>query len=369
MLNTSEVKPKEKLQNNGHESLNIDLGSVHDETVNRTLMNRLSSFLRGYGLTPFSSSIAIEYLKAQLAKPDGPAKFERVMLWLLQQLNGVKRQVFPCKTDGALEEFQDSEDLSNDSNSTLISPLESQTQLKPKKNWQMGCPNIIPGLRCQPIWDTEQFPWISELENRLEAIRSEWIGLRGKNAFQPYRAPPNNSNVTVNSVDSDHIAIDSIPSPASVDVNIKHTPHVVDAKGQLATDRGEWNVAYLYLHGIDFESNTALCPVTCETIRTVIPRHYSHAMFSALAPNTHITPHYGPTNKKLRCHLPLWVKPVPVTTTQVPSSGLSTDPSTAENDTRNAWLRVADHEMALEEGRALVFDDSCEHEGTLSVVQ
>ena len=29
-----------------------------------------------------------------------------------------------------------------------------------------------------------------------------------------------------------------------------------DALGQLATDRGEWNVAYLYLHGLDFQQNT-----------------------------------------------------------------------------------------------------------------
>ena len=37
----------------------------------------------------------------------------------------------------------------------------------------------------------------------------------------------------------------------------------------------------------------------------VFPRHYSHAFFSALVPGSHISPHCGPSNKMLRCHLPL----------------------------------------------------------------
>ena len=36
-----------------------------------------------------------------------------------------------------------------------------------------------------------------------------------------------------------------------------------------------------------------------------VPRSYQHAFFSALTPGTHILKHHGPTNKKLRIHLPL----------------------------------------------------------------
>ena len=71
----------------------------------------------------------------------------------------------------------------------------------------------------------------------------------------------------------------------------------------------------------------------------VLPRHYSHAFFSVLSPGTRVTPHYGPTNKKLRIHLPLIVPP-----------------------DGKAWLRVADDVVVLEKGKVVIFDDSHEHE-------
>ncbi len=40
-------------------------------------------------------------------------------------------------------------------------------------------------------------------------------------------------------------------------------------------------------------------------IQEHIPNLYHHAFFSALVSHSHIVPHYGPTNKKLRFHLPL----------------------------------------------------------------
>jgi aspartate beta-hydroxylase len=40
-------------------------------------------------------------------------------------------------------------------------------------------------------------------------------------------------------------------------------------------------------------------------IQQHIPNNYHHAFLSALVTNSHIMPHYGPTNKKLRFHLPL----------------------------------------------------------------
>jgi len=60
-------------------------------------------------------------------------------------------------------------------------------------------------------------------------------------------------------------------------------------------------------------------------------------MFSALAPGTHIRKHNGPTNKKLRVHLPLVVPD-------------------------GCRLRVGDTTVAVEAGVPLCFDDSFEHE-------
>jgi aspartate beta-hydroxylase len=76
--------------------------------------------------------------------------------------------------------------------------------------------------------------------------------------------------------------------------------------------------------------------VTCGLLEQV-PRAYEHAFFSALTPGTHIIKHHGPTNKKLRIHLPL--------------AGVS-----------GSRMRVADSVHEAEEGKVLVFDDSFEHE-------
>lgn len=87
---------------------------------------------------------------------------------------------------------------------------------------------------------------------------------------------------------------------------------------------------------VPFERNRALCPRTCALL-DAIPRAYEHAFFSALTPGTHIIKHHGPTNKKLRVHLPL-------------------------TGVEGSRMRVADSVHEAHAGRALVFDDSFEHE-------
>ena len=42
-----------------------------------------------------------------------------------------------------------------------------------------------------------------------------------------------------------------------------------------------------------------------EIINEFIPNCYNHSFFSAMNPKTHILKHHGPTNKKLRFHLPI----------------------------------------------------------------
>lgn len=74
-----------------------------------------------------------------------------------------------------------------------------------------------------------------------------------------------------------------------------------------------------------------------------IPRQYCHSLFSALAPDTTVRPHHGPTNKKLRCHLPL----------VVPAGGACT-------------LTVGGECRTLEEGKCVIFDDSFLHEASNS---
>jgi hypothetical protein len=42
----------------------------------------------------------------------------------------------------------------------------------------------------------------------------------------------------------------------------------VDGLGQLATDRGDWNVCYLFLHDMEcFQTNREACPETVRAIK------------------------------------------------------------------------------------------------------
>ncbi|DAZ96775.1 TPA: hypothetical protein N0F65_005773 [Lagenidium giganteum] len=174
--------------------------------------------------------------------------------------------------------------------------------------WQVGCPEVIPLLRARAVWDTACFPWVAELERAFSVIKAELLALKNAKGFQPYRAPTWAS-----------------------DLNAK------DGLGSVGHDAGDWNVFYLYLHNVDFAANRALCPQTSALISSIAD-NYEHAFFSALAPSTHIRQHHGPTNKKLRCHLPLVVP---------------------EGRCR---LRAGDEVITMEEGKCFIFDDSFEHE-------
>ncbi|CAN0334269.1 unnamed protein product, partial [Discosporangium mesarthrocarpum] len=121
-----------------------------------------------------------------------------------------------------------------------------------------------------------------------------------------------------------------------------------DGVGSLSHNTGDWNVFYLYLHNMDFQENRAACPNTCRLIQS-LPRHYSHAFFSALAPGTHVVKHHGPTNKKLRVHLPLLVPQ-------------GEDGSRSEDGGGPCPLRVGNETVFVKEGRVVAFDDSFEHE-------
>lgn len=63
----------------------------------------------------------------------------------------------------------------------------------------------------------------------------------------------------------------------------------------------------------------------------------SHAFFSAVSPGTHIIAHNGPTNRKLRIHIPIL-------------------------NAQGSRLRVGDDTAYFKEGEAVVFDDSFNHE-------
>eukprot|EP01032_Pedospumella_encystans_P008625 gene8625-10215_t len=276
------------------------------------LIGKLEVALRQMGLSRFSSSIAVQFVASKL-RSGKQEIFERAVSYLLSLLN---------------------------KKGSSLTDIRSSSIYK--------CPQLIPGLRAQPFWDTAQLPWIARLEAAYDDIKREFMALKEGgllpsqgtkvSGFQHYRSPK-----TTTSEDPSNIT-DSGVSPEL---------------GESATDRGQWNVCYFYLHGMDFSDNLARCPITASAIEAVT-RQYHHALFSALAPDTHVKPHCGPTNKKLRCHLPLHIPTSHSTVTTEQNNLLGIGMSTTAPDT--PWLRVHDQYCALQEGKCIVFDDSFEHE-------
>jgi aspartate beta-hydroxylase len=204
--------------------------------------------------------------------------------------------------------------------------------------YERACPEVIPGLSTPgwivtPTTDRSALPaalaFIAALESSFPAIRREFLSLRGAGSFQEYRAPSAAASVA------------APPAPAG-----GCSEQQAAALGKEATDSGQWSVCYLQLHNGGLEEGVggalAACPVTAALL-SALPRAYGHAFFSVLQPGSHITRHCGPTNKKVRVHLPLVVPPQP----------------------ECSRLRVGGRVLPLQEGRCLAFQDSWEHEAWL----
>lgn len=157
-------------------------------------------------------------------------------------------------------------------------------------------PNFyIPGLAARPFWDASQLACGSRLEAACDTIRRELLDLR---RHQVFGAEPEADLVTA----------------------------------------GTWAQFDLYVNGTKLEANCALCPQTTQVLESLEEAKGSDLMiFSANVPGTHVKPHCGPHNARLRCHLGLIVP-----------AGCS--------------LRVGAEIRSWEEGRCTIFDDSFEHE-------
>jgi len=180
--------------------------------------------------------------------------------------------------------------------------------------WQR--PSVfLPGLEARPFWDAAQFPWVSELEAHFQAIRGELDGLAQAACWAD--------------VGGDHRSSGRCDGEAVL--------------------RGDWQELVLFgLSEAAGEAGRAAAPVTAGIVQRLLPEAVSMAeagagevVLSLLAPGTRVAPHCARTNHRLTCHLGLRVPAV-----QVAACG----------------LRVGAESRTWSEGRALVFDDSFEHE-------
>ena len=103
----------------------------------------------------------------------------------------------------------------------------------------------------------------------------------------------------------------------------------------------DWTAIHLIRNGETVEANARHCPRTLEVLaqlpQPVIRGSGPNAMFSLLAPHTHIPAHVGVSNARLVCHLPLIIPEA-------------------------CWFRVGAQTRTWKRGEALVFDDTIEHE-------
>jgi aspartate beta-hydroxylase len=151
-----------------------------------------------------------------------------------------------------------------------------------------------PGLTAKPWHDASAFPLARKLEANATAILRELRALR-ESDFVPEREP--------------------------------------------IARRGRWDVAFFYERGRANELLRARCPQTFATIESerIVRGPSGLAYLSRLSAASHVAPHRGPTNLRLRCHFGV----------EVPEA---------------CGLLVGGESGTWSEGRCIVFDDSFEHE-------
>ncbi len=168
----------------------------------------------------------------------------------------------------------------------------------------------FPGLSEREFHDRSDFPWLTALEAAVRDIESEFEGLRRSSTAEQH------------------------PYLRYAD----HEP--IGAFGDLNHSR-DWTAFHLLEDGKRIERNASRCPRTMAALEKVrqplVGRMSPSAMFSVLAPGTHIPPHCGVTNTRLICHLPLTVP-------------------------EGCWFRVGCEKRFWTPGEAFVFDDTIEHE-------
>ncbi|XP_041378657.1 aspartate beta-hydroxylase domain-containing protein 2-like isoform X2 [Gigantopelta aegis] len=113
------------------------------------------------------------------------------------------------------------------------------------------------------------------------------------------------------------------------------------------TPTGVWSICHLLDQGTVKQNAVKMCPRTWNLIQKcpslMTDNLFGNIAFTVVLPETCITPHYGPTNMRLRCHLGLIIPP-------------------------KCALDVDGEKREWKEGEVTVFDDSfshsVEHKGT-----
>ncbi|CAM4504778.1 unnamed protein product [Caretta caretta] len=167
--------------------------------------------------------------------------------------------------------------------------------------WQRSLYNVN-GLKAQPWWTAKETGYtelVKSLEKNWKLIRDEGLSVmdKGKGLFLPE------------------------------DENLR--------------EKGDWSQFTLWQQGRKNENACKGVPKTCaflERFPEATGCRRGQIKYSVMHPGTHVWPHTGPTNCRLRMHLGL----------VIPKEGCR--------------IRCAKENRTWEEGKVLIFDDSFEHE-------
>lgn len=132
----------------------------------------------------------------------------------------------------------------------------------------------------------------------------------------------------------------------------------VNLKGEHASDKlhsGTWDWHSYILNGSIQPNFEESCPKTTALIQEMesslfLNNPFGFTFFSTLHGKSYIKPHHGPMNLRLRVHLPLIVP------SETKPDAFSSKPQT------KCGIRVGNQIRSWEEGKAVVLDDSYEHE-------
>jgi len=168
----------------------------------------------------------------------------------------------------------------------------------------------VPRLPAIQFFDCNDFPFFADLEAKTDVIREELLeALRtDRDEFKPY---------------------------------IAYEPGQPVNQWKELDHSDKWSALQLWKGGKPVQENLDRCPETAKALSDTPMADISglcpNALFSALAPKTHIPPHNGETNARLVAHLPLIIPD-------------------------NCAIRVGFEEREWKVGEIIVFDDTIEHE-------
>jgi aspartyl/asparaginyl beta-hydroxylase (cupin superfamily) len=168
----------------------------------------------------------------------------------------------------------------------------------------------VPRLPAIPFFQRSEFPFLDQLEAHTDAIRDELLSYLASNDthFSPY---------------------------------IRYRPGEPVNQWQHLDHSADWSALHLWRGGKPVKENLARFPETTRALQDValcdLDGLCPNVFFSALAPRTHIPPHFGESNARVIAHLPLIIP-------------------------GDCWLRVGFEKRCWTPGNTLIFDDTLEHE-------